>query len=68
MPSIQIKIPENAYDLHIGTNGLTQGLLYKTPDGGAWKGSFVSFGSAGQTPVAGIATRFERVGDTVVVY
>lgn len=71
---LTIKIPAGAYDIRIGNDMMTQGLLYKTPchttaiTPGGWAGHFKSFGSAGQSPVAMIAKRFERNGNFITIY
>ena len=71
MKQLILEIPSNAFDVRIGTNMQTQGLLFKTPrahNKQTWDGHFISFGSASQTPVAGIAKRFIREGTKVIVY
>lgn len=67
---IMIEIPENAFDVRIGTDMSTRGLLFKTPsqDGAGWRGHFISFGSVGQSPVAMNAKRIVRDNMRVYVY
>jgi len=56
---VRLEIPEQAYDVKIGSDMITQGLLFKTNSAdGSWIGHFKSFGSVGQSPVAMIAKRF----------
>ena len=66
---VRIEIPENAYDIRIGNDLMTQGVLFKTPtENAGWRGHFCSFGSIGQSPVAMIAKRFVRNGTQLDIY
>jgi len=67
--TVRIEIPEHAYDVKIGNDMMSQGLLYKTKEtDGTWKGHFISFGSFGKSPVAMIAKRFVRDKTRIDVY
>lgn len=76
MKTLEIEVPPDAYDLRIVNDLATQGLVYKTPNPNpkswesdcGWKGHFISFGSAGQSPIAGIADYFERQEAKVIIY
>lgn len=67
--TVRLTIPENAYDVTLGNDMITQGLLYKTTDeDGGWTGHFKSFGSIEQSPVAMRAKRIIRNKTRVDVY